>query len=119
MGFLKRITAPLHELEATRLQGRYGGLDVTPIGEMPLRRPVRIRGEVQRIRVVPKAGSPTLEVVVRDGTGDVTVMFTGRNHLGGMTHGRGVEFEGVAHLERGHRVIMNPVYTFLPMPGSH
>ncbi len=31
-----------------------------------------------------------------------------------MTNGRGVLFEGVAHLERGHTVLLNPAYTLLP-----
>ena len=49
-----------------------------------------------------------------DGTGDLVVVFTGRRTIGGMGHGRGVLFEGVAHQERGRLVLLNPAYTLLP-----
>jgi hypothetical protein len=110
----RRLTASVDELDAARLQDRYVGLGVTPIGEAPVRVPVRIGGEVKRILMAPRAGSPTLEVVVTDGTGDAIAVFTGRRHVGGMDHGRGVVLEGVAHRERNRLVVLNPAYTLLP-----
>jgi hypothetical protein len=68
---------------------------------------------VQRLRVVPRAGSPSLEAVLSDGTGDAVIVFTGRHNLGGLHPGRGVVVEGVAHKERGKFVIVNPAYTLL------
>ncbi|MGE0881636.1 MAG: hypothetical protein AB7L13_23700 [Acidimicrobiia bacterium] len=112
-GLKKRLTASLDEIHADRLQDRYAGLDVVPIGTAPTRVPVKVGGEVQRMRMVPRAGSHWLEVVVSDGTGEVAAVFTGRRSIGGMQHGRGVVLEGVAHDERGRRVIMNPAYTLL------
>ena len=66
------------------------------------------------MRTVPRSGVPSLEIVVCDGTGDAVAVFTGRRAVGGLEHGRGVLIEGVAHDERGRRVILNPAYTLLP-----
>ena len=46
-----------------------------------------------------------------DGTGEATAVFTGRRHIGGIEHGRGMLLEGVAHRERGRLIVLNPAYT--------
>lgn len=112
-GFRRRLTASLDEIHADRLQDRYAGLHLVPISEAPMRVPVRLGGEIQRMKMVPRAGSPSVEIVVSDGTGEVAAVFTGRRSIGGLQHGRGVVIEGVAHEERGRRVILNPAYTLL------
>lgn len=120
MGFKdlkKRLTASVEELDQLRLQERFTGLDLTPIGEASCRVPVRIGGEVKRLRTVPRHGTPSLEVVISDGTGEAVAVFTGRRSLGGMDHGRGIVIEGVAHPERGKTVLLNPAYTLLPQSG--
>jgi hypothetical protein len=109
----KRFTATVEELDSARLQDRYKGLGLTSIGETPTRVPIRVVGEVKRLLMAPRAGSPTLEVVVSDGTGEATAVFTGRRHIGGLEHGRGVLLEGVAHREHGRLVVLNPAYTLL------
>ena len=117
MGFRdirKRLHTSVEELDCVRLQDRFAGKALTPIEALPLRVPVRVGGEVTRMRITPRSGIPALEVVVSDGSGDLAVLFTGRRSIGGMTNGRGVLFEGVAHLERGHTVLLNPAYTLLP-----
>ena len=100
----RKFTASVEELDTARLQDRYVGLGLTPIGEAPTRVPVRVGGD---------RGSPTLEVVVSDGTGEATAVFTGRRHIGGIEHGRGMLLEGVAHRERGRLIVLNPAYTLL------
>jgi RecG-like helicase len=109
----RRLTASVEELDAVRLHDRYSGLGITEIGAMEARTPVRVGGEVQRLRVVPRSGSPSIEAVLSDGTGEVMVVFTGRRSIGGLHPGRGVLVEGVAHAERGRLVITNPAYTLL------
>ncbi|MCU0260524.1 MAG: hypothetical protein MUE78_05850 [Ilumatobacteraceae bacterium] len=110
----KRLTASIDEIDAARLQTRFSGLQLTPIGEMPLRRPIRIGGEVSRIRSTPRSGVPAFEIVISDGTGDATAVFTGRRNVGGIEHGRGILLEGVASVDRGRPVLVNPAYTLLP-----
>jgi hypothetical protein len=114
-GLKRRLTASSAELHNDHLRDHYrGGEDVTAIASAPLRVPVRLVGEVKRMRTVPRSGVPSLEVVLCDGTGDATAVFTGRRSLGGLEHGRGLVVEGVAHDERGRLVVLNPAYTILP-----
>ena len=110
----KRWTTPPEELHNESLRERYHVPGTTSIAELPLRKPAKVAGEIKRIRTVPRSGVPALEIVVCDGTGDAVAVFTGRRAVGGMEHGRGVLIEGVAHDERGRRVILNPAYTLLP-----
>ena len=63
--------------------------------------------------IAPRQGVPTLEVVISDGTGSVTAVFTGRRNIIGIEHGRAVILEGVAVPERGHNVLFNPAYTLI------
>jgi hypothetical protein len=102
------------ELDKSRLQDRYSGLDVTSICNVELRRPARLGGEVQGLRVVPRAGSPTLEVTVTDGSGRAVAVFLGRRTLPGVTPGRGLVIEGVPRKQGGRTVLVNPAYTLLP-----
>jgi hypothetical protein len=112
--FAKRFTTSIEDIDAARIQSRFAGLELTPIADMPLRRPVRIGGEVGRIRSTPRSGIPSFEVVVSDGTGEITAVFTGRRNLGGVAHGRRVVLDGVAYTDRGRRIVVNPAYTLLP-----
>jgi hypothetical protein len=115
---VKRLTATVEELDDARLQDRYTGLGLTALGELPLRKPVRVGGEIQRIRLVPVASIPTVEITVSDGTGDVVAVFLGRRTIGGVHTGRGILLEGVARPLNGRPAIMNPAYTLLPGPGD-
>jgi hypothetical protein len=69
---------------------------------------------VQGIRVVPRAGSPSLEVTVADGTGRAVAVFLGRKSLPGVSPGRSIVIEGVGREEGGRTVLLNPAYTILP-----
>jgi RecG-like helicase len=112
-GFRKRLRASVEELDRDRLEERYSGLDVSPIGEAPRREPARVAGEVQAMTVVPRATSPSLEVVISDGTGKVVGIFLGRRRVGGLRVGTGVVLEGVLQDERNRVVMLNPAYVLL------
>src|SRR3954471_16403832 len=110
----KRLTASVQELDQARLQERYCGVDRTEIGSTPLRVPVRLGGEVTSLQVVPRAGSPSLEVTISDGTGKAVAVFSGRKHLAGLEPGHGLLVEGVARKEGRRVMLLNPAYTLLP-----
>ena len=110
----KRLAASTTDLDRARLQDRYAGLDFMHIDECPRRLPVRVVGEVQGIRVVPRSGSPSLEVTVTDGTGRAVAVFLGRRTLPGVAPGRSIVIEGVGRDEDGRTVLLNPAYTILP-----
>ncbi|HEX4906938.1 MAG TPA: amino acid permease [Acidimicrobiales bacterium] len=113
-----RVT-PRHELDrqrrVARFAGRNGAGAAQPtLAHVPLRTPIDLVGEVVRLRVVPRAGSPSLEVSIDDGTGTVIAVFTGRRHIAGLDPGRAVCLQGVAREDRGRLLMLNPAYTLLP-----
>lgn len=110
---LRSTTADLHR---ERLSDRFDhdALHTVDISAVAYRERVRIAGEVARLRVVPRAGSPSLEVTVDDGTGRALVIFTGRKRIVGIDPGRGIVLEGTAREQHNRVVLMNPSYTLLP-----
>ncbi|NLD76501.1 MAG: OB-fold nucleic acid binding domain-containing protein [Acidimicrobiales bacterium] len=109
----RKMTESLDEIEDQRLTDRMADFDVTHIDQLPLRTKALFGGEVQGVQVVPRAGSPSLEVTLGDGTGRVVTVFTGRRRLGGLAVGRRVLIEGVVRQERARLVAMNPAYTIV------
>jgi hypothetical protein len=110
----RRLTASINDLDCERLQDRFAGLELTAISDMACRHPVRVGGEVKRMRTAPRSGVPALEVVVSDGTGDAVAVFTGRRHIAGIDHHRALVLEGVPYAEKGRKIMLNPAYTLLP-----
>lgn len=110
---LRSTTADLHRAS---LSDRFDcdTLRTIDISTIEYRTRVRIAGEVARLRVVPRAGSPSLEVTVDDGTGRALVIFTGRKRIAGIDPGRGLVLEGTAREQHNKAVLMNPSYTLLP-----
>jgi RecG-like helicase len=86
--------------------------DTDRISQCPTREPVRIGGVVRRLTLRPSDGSITLEAVVTDGTGEITAMWTGRDHIPGLALGTQVVLKGVLGKDRsGHRMV-NPDFEF-------
>lgn len=109
----RKLSQSITDLEGERLSGRLADLGVQPIAEAPTRTPVILAGEIQGLQVVPRAGSPSLEVTLSDGSGRAVAVFTGRRRLGGVDCGRRVVIEGVGRTERGRLVVINPAYTIV------
>jgi RecG-like helicase len=112
-GLKKRFASSTEEIDQVRLQDRFCDVDCSKIDAAPARTRVVISGEVKAIQVVPRAGSPWLEVTVGDGTGKAVAVFTGRRRIGGLEPGRAVLLEGVAGTVNGRLQLMNPAYTLL------
>jgi hypothetical protein len=108
-----RLAATHDELDRDRLRTRFGRRDGPVIAEAPVRCRTAIEGEVTSTRVVPRAGSPWLEVKVSDGTATVVAVFTGRRRIPGMDPGRGVRLDGMLFEDHGRTIMMNPTYTLL------
>jgi len=70
---------------------------------------------VKRMSIKPRAGIPSMEIVINDGSGEATVVFSGRRHVAGIEHGHCIVVDGVPHLDGKHLVFLNPAYTLLPM----
>jgi hypothetical protein len=65
---------------------------------------------VRSIRVQPLAGTPTLECVIADDTGQVSVVFLGRRHIAGVEVGRTLVVEGMVGSYQGRLSFLNPRY---------
>jgi hypothetical protein len=65
--------------------------------------------------IKPRSGIPSTEIVINDGTGDATVIFSGRRHVAGIEHGQCIIIEGIAFADSNRLVFLNPKYTLLPL----
>jgi RecG-like helicase len=111
--FVERITKPVEEADREQLVGWCNALGADPLDRIELRKPARVAGVVDSVRVVPRAGADSLEVVVSDGRSRVTAVFLGRRKITGMSVGRKVVLEGTVAAVRSRRVLYNPLYTLL------
>ena len=106
---------PMRELDAERLVDRFADLRLQPLGELEARDRTKVCGEVKRMIIKPRSGIPSTEIVINDGTGDATVIFSGRRHIAGIEHGHCIVIEGVAFADANRLVFLNPKYSLLPM----
>jgi hypothetical protein len=90
-----------------------------PIAAVRWRQRVVIEGRISSVRVRPLADIPSLEVVLSDGTGSLSVVFHGRRHIEGVGIGTTMRVEGTAIDHHGRLAILNPHYTLLAVPNVH
>ena len=112
---MKRLTKPVDELDREALGAYCDGLGVTPMDRITPRTPTRVAGEIRAVRIVPRAGSPSLEATITDGTGSIVVVWTGRRKIAGVTPGKRlvVSGRGAATGPRGRLLMFNPSYELL------
>ena len=84
-----------------------------PIGEVHYRQAVRIEGRIRSMRVQPRAEVATLECVLVDGSGAISIVFLGRRAVAGIEVGVRLRVEGTAGESRGRLALLNPVYELL------
>jgi hypothetical protein len=83
------------------------------IATVTWRQRVQIEGRVRTVRVQPLAGTSTLECVLQDDTGAMSLVFLGRSKIPGIEIGSRIRAEGVAGEHRGRLAIVNPIYQLL------
>ncbi|MEY3988567.1 MAG: OB-fold nucleic acid binding domain-containing protein [Ilumatobacteraceae bacterium] len=111
--FGKRLTADNLEIDSERLCERFKDYDFVNIADSQTRTRTKIAGEIKRMRIKPRSGVPAVELVINDGTGEATVIFSGRRSIPGVDHGKCIMVDGVPHRDGGRTVILNPAYTLL------
>jgi hypothetical protein len=73
---------------------------------------VKLAGVVRRITVRPLEGNESLEALLYDGTGEVTVVWMGRRSIPGLTLGTRLVVEGMLAEQRTGRRLVNPAFEF-------
>jgi hypothetical protein len=84
-----------------------------PMSTVPLRTPVTVCGKVTRMRTRPAHGIPALVITLRDETGFVTAIWTGRRTIGGIALGRTICLDGLCTNTSDGATFMNPSYTLV------
>jgi hypothetical protein len=87
---------------------------VIPIGSVRWRKRVFVEGRVRIMRVQPMAGTATLECVLDDGTGAMSIVFVGRAEIPGIDVGTRLRAQGTAATHHGRLAILNPIYELMP-----
>jgi hypothetical protein len=82
------------------------------IREAPGRSPVKLAGVVRRITVRPLEGHESLEALLYDGTGELTLIWMGRRSIPGLNLGTRLVVEGVVGEQRTARRLVNPRFEF-------
>ena len=83
-----------------------------PIADAPVRSRAKLAGVVRRITVRPLEGHESLEAVLFDGTGEVTVVWMGRRSIHGLNLGTRLIVEGMLAEQRSGRRVVNPTFEF-------
>ena len=112
----RRLTVSDAELDRERLRQFCRDVPgVTPIGEAQARQEITVAGEIASLRLVPRAGTPSLEATVNDGSGSIVVVWTGRRNIPGVSPGKRLVLSGRAAPQggAGRLAIFNPRYELL------
>ncbi|MGH2580809.1 MAG: OB-fold nucleic acid binding domain-containing protein [Actinomycetota bacterium] len=82
------------------------------IKDAPMRSRIKVAGVVKRITVRPLEGFESLEALISDGTGELSVLWMGRRSIPGLTLGTRIVVEGVVAVKRGGLKMVNPTFEF-------
>jgi hypothetical protein len=112
---VSRLTKPVEEHDREKLVAFCSQLEgCHATDELQPRTVAKVVGEISSVRIVPRAGAPSLEVCVNDGRGQVTAVFFGRKKIAGLTPGRRLVVEGMVAPLENRAFMYNPVYELLP-----
>ena len=111
---LARLTADEEELDRRDLQEGAASEGATPVMRCTKGEPVRVAGTVKAVVLRPRAGVPTLEAELYDGSGSVTLIWLGRRRIRGVDPGRTLVAHGRMTHTEGKPTIYNPAYELRP-----
>ena len=110
---IRRLASEVEVLEADDLQKESASHGATAVTQCQNRKQVTVMGTVRSLTLRPRAGTPTLEVDLYDGSGTVTLVWLGRREIAGVTPGRRMRATGRITTNSDRRVIFNPRYELL------
>ena len=107
---LQRLAATPAELEADQLDEERKVNGCQQIEQLTDREVVTVYGHLKSVSLAPRAGTPTTEAVLYDGSGVVTLVWLGRRKIPGIKPGANLVASGRVSCHEGRRVIYNPRY---------
>ena len=107
---LHRLTADVEDLHDQELQDEAASAGATHVCDCSVGTPVCVAGTLRAVVLRPRAGVPTLEAELYDGTGTVTLIWLGRRRIRGIDPGRAVVARGRLTKQDGRTTIYNPSY---------
>ncbi|MCU1591710.1 MAG: nucleic acid binding OB-fold tRNA/helicase-type [Frankiales bacterium] len=107
---LTRLTADEMELDSKELKDGASSAGATHVSECSVGAPVCVAGSLRAVVLRPRAGVPTLEAELYDGTGTVTLIWLGRRRIRGIDPGRSLVVHGRLTRQDGRPTIYNPAY---------
>ncbi|MFZ4516412.1 MAG: OB-fold nucleic acid binding domain-containing protein [Acidimicrobiia bacterium] len=110
---LEKFTMSAQDEDRARLLAALADLDVVSMDNLSLRIPQSVAGEIESVRVVPRASADAVEATLTDGRGRVTAVFLGRRRIPGISPGRRVVIEGVPSQSGRRTLVYNPKYRLL------
>lgn len=120
MGLGERVARSfrrVRESDEHRLAGEIEGWaaaipDTVRIAAAQPRVRVKLAGVVRRMTIRPEGGAESLEALISDGTGEITVVWMGRRAIPGLTLGTHLVVEGLVAEQRNERRVVNPRFEF-------
>jgi hypothetical protein len=109
-----RLTEGDHEVASRELQGGIASAGATPVGLCCKGEPVCVAGTLRAVTLRPRAGVPTLEAELYDGTGSVMLVWLGRRRIGGIECGRSIVARGRLTTHEGRPTLYNAEYELRP-----
>ena len=107
---LSRLTLDEQELDGRELQTESADAGATHVCDCSVGNPVCVAGQLRAVVLRPRAGVPTLEAELYDGTGTVTLIWLGRRRIRGIDPGRHLVARGRMTRQDGRPTIYNPSY---------
>jgi RecG-like helicase len=107
---VRRIAAEDEEIEDAELIEQVESDGATAVSQCSARTVVTVLGTVRSMTLRPRAGTPTLEVELYDGTAVVTLVWLGRREIAGISPGRRLRATGRITSSDARRIIFNPRY---------
>ena len=109
-----RLTADDEQLASRELQHELEQAGETAVTACSLGEPVCVAGVLRSVTLRPRAGVPTLEAELYDGTGSITLIWLGRRRIGGIECGRSMVARGRMTKHDGRPTIYNAAYELKP-----
>ena len=114
---IARLTADDDELASRELRGEAEQAGATAVTRCTRGEPVCVAGSLRSVTLRPRAGVPTLEAELYDGTGSITLIWLGRRRIGGIECGRSLVARGRMTEHDGRPTIYNAAYELKPSVG--